>query len=83
MEQGLNISATGLYQLKLTDAEFAKLSGFVRDQYGIKIPPVKKIMLQGRLYRRLRELKMNSFAEYIDYVFSREGQSKEVIFMMK
>ncbi len=82
MEQSVSTLLPGLYQLKLSDTEFNKISAFVKENFGIKILPVKKIMLQGRLYRRLRELNMNTFGEYVDYLFSREGQSKEVVFMM-
>ncbi|MDY7041942.1 MAG: hypothetical protein SVX38_13885 [Chloroflexota bacterium] len=36
-------------------------------------------MLQSRLQKRLRELKIESFKEYADFVFSPEGQKNEVI----
>lgn len=46
------------------------------------MPPVKKVMLQSRLQKRLRELNMASFKEYIDYVFSQEGLNNEIIHML-
>jgi chemotaxis protein methyltransferase CheR len=70
-----------IFEAKLTDAEFEKLSRFIHSQYGIKMPPVKKIMLQSRLQKRLRALGIISFKLYIDYVFSPEGQD-EIIHMM-
>jgi len=70
-----------IFAAQLTDSEFAKLSKFIYSQYGIKMPPEKRIMLQSRLQKRLRALKIYSFKEYIDYVFSHEGND-EVIHMM-
>ena len=65
-----------IFKAKLTDEEFRKLSEFIFREYGIKMPPVKKIMLQSRLQKRLRELNISTFKEYVDYVFSKEGQDK-------
>jgi chemotaxis protein methyltransferase CheR len=42
---------------------------------------VKKTMLQSRLQKRLRQLNILSFKEYIDYVF-KEGNEQEVINMI-
>jgi chemotaxis protein methyltransferase CheR len=71
-----------IFKAKLTDDEFRKLSEFIYREYGIKMPPVKKIMLQSRLQKRLRELNMANFKEYVDFVFSKEGQDNEVIHMI-
>lgn len=71
-----------IFKAKLTDEEFKKLSEFIYSEYGIKMPPVKKIMLQSRLQKRLRELNITSFKEYVDFVFSKEGQDNEVIHMI-
>lgn len=70
------------FKAKLTDGEFNRLSHFIYTEYGIKMPPVKKTMLQSRLQKRLRELKINNFKDYVDFVFSREGQTNEVIHMI-
>jgi len=70
-----------IFAAQLSDAEFAKLSKFIYSQYGIKMPPEKRIMLQSRLQKRLRVLKIYSFKEYIDYVFSNQGND-EIIHMM-
>jgi chemotaxis protein methyltransferase CheR len=71
-----------IFKAKLTDEEFKKLSEFIYTEYGIKMPPVKKIMLQSRLQKRLRELNISNFKEYVDFVFSKEGQDNEVIHMI-
>ena len=46
------------------------------------MPPIKRIMLQSRLQKRLRDLKMQNFKEYCDYVFSKAGQMSEIIHML-
>jgi len=73
--------ALEMYQPNLTDQEFKLLSSFIQNNYGIKMPPAKKIVLQGRLQKRLKKLNMNDFKTYCDYVFSREGEN-EIIHMM-
>ena len=48
----------------LTPAQFADFQEVITGTLGIKMPPTKKVMLQSRLHRRLRELGLESFAEY-------------------
>lgn len=76
-----DIDLQRIFAAQLNDVEFSKLSKFIYTQYGIKMPPEKRIMLQSRLQKRLRALKIYSFKEYIEYVFSGDG-SNEVIHMM-
>ncbi len=66
----------------LTDKEFEKLSRFIYDQCGIKMPPVKKTMLETRLRKRLKVNNINSFEEYCDFLFSKKGMSEELIHMI-
>lgn len=70
-----------IFESKLTDSQFDRLSKFIHLEYGIKMPPAKKIMLQSRLQKRLRELKIDSFNTYVDYVFSKDGEG-EIIHMI-
>lgn len=62
-----------------TVKQFNQLKDFIENRIGIKIPDAKKIMLESRLQKRLRLLKMKSFDEYFEYVFSTaEGQKEEI-----
>lgn len=70
-----------IYKATLTDLEFKQLSQFIQSNYGIKMPPIKKVVLQGRLHKRLKHLAIPDFKTYIEYVFSREGEN-EIIHMM-
>jgi chemotaxis protein methyltransferase CheR len=71
-----------IFKAKLSENDFNRLSNFIYSNYGIKMPRVKQVMLQSRLQKRLRELNMSSFKEYVDYVFTREGQDNEVVHMI-
>lgn len=62
--------------------EFERLSSFIMSQFGIKLPPNKRTLLQCRLQKRLKVLQHNSFKEYVDYVFSVRGQAEEISAMI-
>ncbi|MBP8849194.1 MAG: chemotaxis protein CheR [Breznakibacter sp.] len=66
------------FKAELSDADFKIFSDFIYTQYGIKMPPIKKVMLQGRLLKRIRELGMKSYTEYKNYFFGKEGQEREL-----
>jgi chemotaxis protein methyltransferase CheR len=70
------------FKLKMTDDDFRKLGSYVYEELGIKMPYPKKIMLQSRLQKRLVDLKMNSFKDYIDFALSKEGEEDEIIKMI-
>jgi chemotaxis protein methyltransferase CheR len=67
---------------KMSAAEFGKISTFIFTEYGIKLPPIKKTMVESRLQKRLRELNVHSFKSYFEYVFSPAGQQQELIKMV-
>ncbi len=66
------------FKAQLSEKDFDAFSQFIYSQFGIKMPPVKRIMLQGRLLKRIRQLNMNSYTEYKEYLFSKEGQKEEI-----
>jgi len=66
----------------MSDKDFGRFSEFIHTACGIKMPPSKKTMLEGRLQKRLRMLGMLSFSEYCDYLFSAEGMKNELVHMI-
>ncbi|MCK4516037.1 MAG: chemotaxis protein CheR, partial [Spirochaetaceae bacterium] len=62
--------------------DFSRLSKFIHSEYGIKLPPVKKIMVESRLRKRLRMLGIAKFKDYVDYVFSDEGMADALVSML-
>ncbi|OPY12177.1 MAG: Chemotaxis protein methyltransferase [Syntrophus sp. PtaB.Bin001] len=71
-----------VYSKNLSDKDFTRLSQFIQKNYGIKLPPAKKTMLEERLRKRLKYLNQSSFKAYCDYVFSPEGKKEELPFMI-
>lgn len=65
----------------MTQEEFDRLSAFVTANYGIKLPDHKKVMVEGRLQRRLKALNQESFGQYIDLVLGEE-ETEEMIEMV-
>jgi chemotaxis protein methyltransferase CheR len=66
----------------LDNKDFLRLSEFITREFGIKIPAVKKPMLQSRLQKRLKDLGYNNFTDYVNYLFSEQGLEEEVIHMI-
>jgi chemotaxis protein methyltransferase CheR len=52
----------------ITDREFRLFQALIHREAGIQLSPAKKELLMGRLGRRLRELGLNAFGAYYDYV---------------
>jgi chemotaxis protein methyltransferase CheR len=66
----------------MTAAEFERLSRFIYTHCGIKMPPVKKTMLESRLQKRLRLLGVRSFRDYCDMLFGSPGGREELVHMI-
>ena len=66
---------------KMSDKTFRIFSEYIQGTVGIKMPQSKKIMLQSRLQKRLRQLQLSSYDEYRDYVFHGSG-SDEIVHMI-
>jgi len=82
MNDKKEINLSEIYKAVMSKDDFKRLSSFIYSEYGIKMPEVKKTMLQSRLHKRLRELNMTSYKDYVEYLFSKEGQQTEVIHMI-
>lgn len=73
-----NKSELECFKAELSKEDFKAFSDYIYSEFGIKMPDIKRVMLQGRLLKRIRELKMSSYAEYKKYFFSAEGQRNEL-----
>ncbi|MEG1551414.1 MAG: CheR family methyltransferase, partial [Oscillospiraceae bacterium] len=56
--------------IEISDSEYNVISDFINSNYGIKLGESKKTLVKGRLQNLLSEKKINSFAEYYNYVLS-------------
>jgi len=68
--------------LRLSNGEFRELSRFISSRWGIQLPPSKKDLLEGRLRNRIRTLRMPSFRDYCQYLFSPQGMEREPMEMI-
>jgi chemotaxis protein methyltransferase CheR len=66
----------------LSGRNFQQLSELIKTQCGIKMPVSKKAMLESRLQKRLRALKIKTFREYCDLLITSPDGSHELIHMI-
>jgi len=66
----------------MTTRDFNRLSAFINNAYGIKMPEAKKVMLECRLQKRLDALNLTSYKEYCEYLFSEQGMAHEMVHMV-
>ncbi len=64
--------------LCMSDSTFKMLGEFIHSELGIKMPGSKKQMVESRLRKRLIRLKIKSYTQYCEYLFSPEGIQKEL-----
>lgn len=67
---------------RLSQRNFDRLSRFIYQYSGIKMPATKLTMLEGRLRRRLRATRILTFDAYCDYVFDDGGLESELIHLI-
>ena len=68
-----------IFGAELKEREFKSISSLIMDRTGIKLPPSKKTMLEGRMRKRLRKLGYDNFRDYTSYLFSNEGMRVELV----
>ena len=59
------LAIPGIADYELTDSQFHRIRALVREHTGIALSDAKRQLVYGRLSRRLRALKLDSFGEYI------------------
>ena len=67
--------------IELTDDEYRTISSYIEKTVGIRMPEVKRIMVQSRLFGRLKALGLSNFSDYIDYAFNRDKSGNEIILL--
>jgi chemotaxis protein methyltransferase CheR len=61
---------------------FNRLSEFIYNESGIKMPLSKKTMLEARLLKRLRSIGLKTFDEYCSYLFNPHQIDDELVHML-
>jgi chemotaxis protein methyltransferase CheR len=67
---------------ELSNRDFGRLAQLIESHCGIKMPPAKKLMVEGRLRRRVRALALRDVGEYCAFVFDRGGLDQEIVHLV-
>ncbi len=70
-----------IFSEQLSEYDFEKIASFIYKQVGIKLPAIKKTMVEGRLRKRLRATNLKTFREYTKWVLGKSGNS-EIIYLI-
>jgi len=69
-------------QDRLSQRNYQRLAAFIENYSGIKMPPTKVTMIEGRLRRRLRATGMADLKQYCDYLFEKDGLTTEAVHLI-
>lgn len=67
---------------KLRDPHFARLAQLLEGITGIQLPPSKRIMIEGRLRRRMREHNIEHLEDYGIFLFDKGAIDDELPFLI-
>lgn len=67
---------------QLSSRDFRRLAEYIQGVTGIRMPPGKKTMLEGRLRRRMRDLGVGAFSEYCRFLFEENGLADEAVHLI-
>ena len=60
----------------LSDAAFQKISDMIGGKSGIQLPDSKRSLVQARIGKRLRVLKLDTFDDYVRYLTTKAGRKE-------
>lgn len=64
--------------VRMDDESFARLSSYVTQEYGIKLPINKRSMLESRLNKKVKSLGMDNYKQFLDFIFSDAGKNGDL-----
>ncbi|MDR3440642.1 CheR family methyltransferase [Telmatospirillum sp.] len=67
---------------RLSTQQFHRLAKAIEGYSGIKMPPAKKVMVEGRLRRRVSKLGLASLNAYCDHLFAQGDLNNEFIHLI-
>jgi chemotaxis protein methyltransferase CheR len=59
---------------RISQEAFEQISRYVNRTYGINLSDAKRNLVENRLFKRLRYLRMSSYAQYINHIFEPAGK---------
>ena len=75
----MNRILPGRREIRLSDTEFQRIRKFVHESFGLNLGESKKSMVEGRLLKRLRQMELDSFGEYFQFVHTPEGRTEREV----
>lgn len=63
-----------IYSQKLKEPEFKRIQEFMLNNLGVKLSPIKIVMVNSRLIKRLKASGIHNFPDYVNYALSPEGK---------
>lgn len=66
----------------LRPGDFQRIAALIGSEVGIKLPPTKRLMLEGRLRKRIRVRGLSTFNEYCDDLFRGDGLEAELPYLI-
>src|SRR3954471_7893571 len=66
----------------LSDRQFRSIAELIEGRVGIKLPAGKRLMLEGRLQKRVRALNQSSLNEYADNLFVSGRMESELVHLI-
>lgn len=67
---------------QLADDDYTRIANLIGTEVGIKLPPGKRLMVEGRLRKRVRSLGHTDLAEYCSFLFERNGLTSEIVHLI-
>jgi chemotaxis protein methyltransferase CheR len=66
----------------LSDRHFRSIAELVEQQVGIKLPAAKRIMIEGRLQKRVRTLNYSDVNAYVEHLFDERNFEAELVHLI-
>ncbi|MBE0579153.1 MAG: protein-glutamate O-methyltransferase [Devosia sp.] len=76
----MRLDSTDDDHLSLRD--FKRIADLIGEEVGIKLPPTKRLMVEGRLRKRVRALGLPNLEAYGTYLFQQDGLAAEWPFLI-
>jgi chemotaxis protein methyltransferase CheR len=62
----------------LSERQFRSIARLIEGQVGIRLPAAKRLMLEGRLHKRVRALNCSGIGEYVERLFEEDLSENEL-----
>jgi chemotaxis protein methyltransferase CheR len=66
------------FDVRLSDRHFRTIAELIEGQVGIKLPQGKRLMIEGRLHKRVRALNYPGLNQYVEHLFAKDQLEGEL-----